>query len=73
MPQYRPDGTRILQCYICECIKCEHYDNMKYDSPVCRFKSLSCNVCKGRHCITMCPDYKELPENVLKGLNRSGF
>lgn len=56
---YREDGSRIWECDTCDCTTCIYEENESYDSEKCRFRILLCGVCKGRHCMTMCPDYKE--------------
>lgn len=56
---YKPNGERIWKCTICDCTNCVYKNNESYDAEKCKFRTLTCGVCKGRHCMTMCPDYKE--------------
>ena len=63
---YREDGSRIWECDTCDCTHCEHRKNDSYDSKECRFRLQTCAVCKGRHCMVMCPNYNEVKTKIWR-------
>lgn len=69
-------GKTITGCQVCDCAGCTHLYNSQYDDEVCRFRTILCSCCNGKHCMTFCPGYnmkgEDQNESESKQKERSG-